>query len=296
MTEHELTPFRRGLSDEFVAWLSSGLGRRLLDLLVEHGLDVRLRNDYFNAYQAQCSLSKVEWRPRASTARLVVDRAYLEGSELLAFADRDKRPSFDVSDEFLELYARELRRIRKTVSQQYASPEGRWEERCVRANLEGTPFLVIDRQIQNARPPLRLDLLAVSADPQAPLLLAVEFKRGLDNRIQHVPRQLARYLRMLDPTGHGLGEDVADSYHRVCTQLRSLGFAAPGPALVQPGMPVAGLVALANYNLKSKLLGRALVAAGRVDRPICFCFLTARQLEIPPEREWFEAHVTSSAQ
>lgn len=108
MTQHEPTPFRRGLSDEFVAWLSSGLGRRLLDLLVEHGLDVRLRNNYFNAYEAQCSLAKVAWQPRRRTARLEIDRAYLEESELLRSAKSDKRLRFEVSERCLDPYAREL--------------------------------------------------------------------------------------------------------------------------------------------------------------------------------------------
>ena len=287
MMEHGLTPFWRGLSDEFVAWLNAGIGRQLLDLLVRHRLDVRLRNDYFNAYAAQCSLAKVEWLPRTRTARLVIDRAYLEGSELLAQAGDVKRPAFAVTDAFLERYTRDLSRIGKTVAQRYASPEGRWEERCVRANLEGSPFLVIDRQIANARPRLQLDVLAFSSDPKDPLLLAVEVKRDLDNRIQYVPEQLARYLRMLDPDGGGLREDVAASYRLVCTQLHSLGFTAPPPELVRPGISVAGLVALAKYSPRSKLLGRALEQARVLDRRVHFCFLSEDKVVLPRASQWF---------
>jgi hypothetical protein len=38
------------------------------------------------------------------------------------------------------------------------------------------------------------------------------FFDDLDNRIQHVGAQALKYVKMLDPTGHGLRADVACSY------------------------------------------------------------------------------------
>jgi hypothetical protein len=53
-------------------------------------------------------------------------------------------------------------------------------------------------------------------------------------------------------------------------------------------MNVIGLVALANYNPKSALLGRALEKAGTVDRRIHFCFLGTNGV-VPPSSRWFVA-------
>jgi hypothetical protein len=269
-----------------MAWLSSDTGRHLLGLFDQLQLDVRLRNNYFNAYRAQSSVAKVSWQNRSRIARVEIDRAYLVDTDLIP--DDRKIQKFDVSEDFLELYERELPRIRSTVDKHYASPEGEWEAKCVRANLKRPTFRIVDRQIVNSRPPLRLDVLAISTEDDAPAVLATELKRDLDSRIQHVPVQLARYLDMLDPDGRGLREDVAESYRQVCEQLRALGRSAPDPSLIQPGMEVIGLVALANYNPKSALLGRALEKAGKLERRIYFCFLGTNGI-VPAPSRWFVA-------
>ena len=240
----------------------------------------------FNAYRAQSSVARVRWQLGKKNARVEIDRAYLKGTKLLL--DDDKIQKFEVSEAFLNQYEKELPKIRSIVDKQYASPEGLWEAKCVRANLEGTLFQVIDRQIVNSTPPLRLDMLAVSMDSGHPAILATELKRDLDARIQHVPRQLDGYLDMLDPAGQGLRTDVANSYRHVCEQLRSLGFVAPDPSLIRPGMEVIGLVALANYNPKSALLGRALEESGMLARPIHFCFVGPSGV-MPPASRWFVA-------
>jgi hypothetical protein len=286
MTAHELTPFRRGLSPGFMDWLAGDVGCRLLALFDRFQLDVRLRNNYLNAYRAQSSVARVRWLSGKRIARVEIDRAYLERTRLLL--NNKKIQKFDVSDEFLDLYERELPRIRSTVDNHYASPEGVWEAKCMRANRERSSFQIVDRQIANSRPPLRLDVLAVSTEGEAPAVLATELKRDLDSRIQHVPVQLARYLDMLDPGGRGLRGDVAESYRLVCEQLRTLGRNAPDPRLIHPGMDVIGLVALANYNPKSALLGRALEKAGALERRIHFCFLGTNGV-VPPSSRWFVA-------
>lgn len=157
----------------------------------------------------------------------------------------------------------------------------------MQANLEGTPLVVIDRQIVNGRPRVKLDMLALTVDRGEPTLVAVELKRGLDNRIQQVAEQALKYVKMLDPTGAGLRADVARSYRDVCEQLRALGFKSCDPALIRAWMRVVGLVALADYNPRSRLLGRALKAARRLDRPIAFCQLTGDRLTLPPSSQWF---------
>jgi len=279
-------PFWRGLSDEFMAWLDGGSGRRLLKLFAKHDLDVRLRDDSFNAYRAQASVARIEWRSRKRAPQLEIARAYLADTRLLS--DGSQGQVFDVSDEFLDSYEQNLPQILKTIDAEYASPEGLWEAKCIQANSSGAPFRIVDRQVVNPGQPSRLDLLAFSTNRERPTALAIELKRDLDNRIQDVPVQLARYLDMLDPDGSGLRSDVAESYFLVCEQLKALGRTAPDPGLVQTNMDVIGVVALANYNPKSELLGRALESAGQLARQIHFCFLNEQGV-LPPKSHWFVA-------
>jgi hypothetical protein len=281
------TPFARGLSDEFLGWLSRGSGRRLLDAFVARELDVRLRGDYLNAYAAGRSIARVEWKPRLRAPVLKIHRKYLvEAAQLIASGSGDYR-AIDLSGGECEEYCRSLPGILRAAAR-HAGQEEKWEELCIRRNLEGTPLVVIDRQIANGRPLVRLDLLAVSTPPESPALVAVELKRGLDNRIQHVANQTLQYVRMLDPTGEGLRDDVASCYRVVCQQLRDLGFRTCSPEVIRAKMPVLGLVALAQYDKpKSQLLPRALAEAGRLERSIRFCYLTGDQPTLPGSGDWF---------
>ncbi len=287
------TPFRRGLSEEFFGWLRTGPGQALVDVFKRHDLDVRLRGNYLNAYDAQCSLARVQWNGRSHTASLAIHKAYIQDSLLARQenlnSERNSYARFAATAELVGRYADAFPEIRTLVSERYVKPEGKWEEECSRANLEGTPLLVMDRQIVSGRPPARLDVLAVGGAESTPFMVAVELKRDLDNRIQHVPGQTAKYLRMLDPEGAGLRDDVARSYVDVCRQLRALGFKAPDPGLVRTGMRVAGLVALANYKEKSELLARAFAEARKLDREIRFCKLGKHDLVLPDEVEWISA-------
>jgi hypothetical protein len=281
------TAFKRGLSEDLIKWLTTAPGRVLCAAFAEHKLDVRLRGDYLNAYRAECSVAKVEWQGVLKRAVLSIHWKYLANTpELLTSPKRGEYCYLALSAEHTKTYCSSLPMILRAV-EDYIGEEGRWEQRCVEANLEGTPLLVIDRQIVNGRPLIKLDILAVAPGTSGATLVAVELKRDLDNRIQDVPKQALKYVEMLDPDGFGLRADIAASYADVCRQLRMLGFKACDPALIRPGMRVVGLVGLANYNEKSRLLGRAREAASHLDRPIRFCRLDGDQLTLPPESEWF---------
>ena len=287
------TLFRRGLSEDFFTWLQAGPGHELLRIFRRHDLDVRLRGNYLNAYDAQCSLAKLQWNSQSHTASLAIHKAYLQPSQGSPLGrqpnlntEKNRYARFSATPDVVAAYAEALPAIRELVTARYVKPEGKWEEECCNANLEGTPLLVIDRQIVSGKPAVRLDVLAIGGADSTPFMVAVELKRDLDNNIKHVAEQTAKYLRMLDPDGTGLRTDIAHSHMDVCTQLRALGFPAPDPELVRPGMRVAGLVALANYNEKSNLLAMAFGAARRLDREIRFCRISDTDLVLPPEAEW----------
>jgi hypothetical protein len=157
----------------------------------------------------------------------------------------------------------------------------------VRANTQGTPLVIVDRQVRRPGDPdqSRLDLVAVTTD-QAPMLVAIELKRETDPRIQEVPEQLHRYLEMLDPRGEGLAADVAEAYGTACAQMTALGRPGPDPKLLRAGMPVRGLLILADYNPKSKLLARARVCARGLPRPMLLWMMENRDLPVPVPQEW----------
>ena len=285
MTESS-TPFARGLSRELLAWAIGAEGRTLIDAFREHGLDVRLRGDYFNAYRANCSVAKVSWLRRKKRPRLEIHRKYLIDAPLLSAKGRGDSVGLDLSTTDAEAYRSSLPAILGAIKK-HIGEEGRWEQRTIESNLVGTPLLVIDRQIVNGRPRVELDILAVAVTADKPALVAIELKRDLDNRIQHVAAQALKYVKMLDPDGAGLRADIASSYRTVCQQLRDLGLNACAPDFIQSGMPVVGLVALANYNSKSRLLDRAIEAARLLDRPIRFCHLDGDDPRLPAPSEWF---------
>jgi hypothetical protein len=277
-------PFARGLSDAFMVWLGTARGRTLLELFRDDCFDIRLRENYFNVYEAQCSLARVEWVAGSETARLVVNRKYLAGTTLQTDGPDDYE-AFDVNDDFVGQYGELLPALRRTACELHGD-EGLLEAKCLRDNRTGTPLLAFDRQIILPGRRDRLDVLAVAADRSRPLMVAVELKRGLNNDIQGVAAQTLKYMEMLDPDGAGLRPDVARAYQRVCSQLRVLGWEAPDPTLITPGMPVGGLAGLADYNAKSKLLGRAEAAAKNLVRPVGFCHLDMAKLVLPDPATW----------
>jgi hypothetical protein len=301
------TYFKRHLSDWLLTFLTKGMGKALIDAFKINELDIRLRGDYVNAYAVGNSLAKIE-RVRQS-ARLSLSRKYLKGIELpdqvkpreRLPAQVAKKPRANVTialnKNSIDAYVRALPSI-KANAQKYAKPEARWEERCIRANIGGCPQEVLDRQIakgdltktlaagRKRRGAIRLDVLTVLAEPDRGVV-AVELKRDLDGRIQHVARQLIKYLEFLDPNGEGLSEEIAASYQQAAGQSRALGLSAPSAKAISAGVPVYGLIGLANYNPRSKLLERAKKNAGSLPRNLYYCFINeGSDQELPPRTEW----------
>jgi hypothetical protein len=272
-----------------MAWLDTDTGRALRAAFRDDGLDIRLRDDYFNVYEAQCAVARVEWRGGGpGTCQLKVHEAYLRGGALQSSGPVGRYESFVVTDAFVSDYVRCLPDLRKRAAERHGH-EGRLEAKCLKANLVGTPLLVFDRQVAMAGLPDRIDVLAASADRARPLLVAVELKRGLNNDIQSVAAQTLKYMELLDPDGRGLRLDIALAYARVCAQMLALGLRAPDPSLIKPGMAVAGLAALAEYSAESRLLQRAQSDAPTRLRPVGFCQLDMSHPVLPDPEVWMPA-------
>ena len=293
--------FERHLAAPFFSFLKDGLGKPLMEAFKANGLDVRLRGNYLNAYSVGNSLAKVEGR--RDGARLYLHRKFVVGVDLprritkrRPNLEEDDYVDFDLDAGSVDAYIASLPRIKRNA-EDYATPEAKWEDDCVRVNVRGRHQVVLDRQIAKAmaggpapgktrRGAVRLDVLSVLEPPDRGVV-AVEIKRDLDPRIQEVPTQIFRYLEFLDPSCDGLDPEIAGSYQIACDQLEALGLQGPPRSLVEPKLPVFGLLVLANYNENSALLDRARRRARELPREIHFCFMDTEGPPLLPRRsEW----------
>ena len=269
--------FARWLSGAFRKKLGSGIGAPLLNALTT--LDLRIRDNAVNFYAADTSVLRV------ADKRIRVHRKFLEGCDLAGATKKDYvELPFDAAT--VERLLPQLPSIVRNAGQ-YAGKEGLHEDALVKANLGEGAVVMLDRQIQKPGDAMqsRLDIVAVTAPP-SPMLVAIELKQGLDPRIQDVPKQLHRYVEMLDPEGTGLSKEFARAYATACLQLVALRRPAPPPGLIKAGMPVRGLLVLADYNPKSELLSRARECARGLARPLFFLETVDCQRPLPPPSEW----------
>ena len=276
--------FNRGLCADFLAELTTGSSASMIHVCRQAGLDVRLRDDYLNAYAAGRSVARLVWR---RGVQLEVHRKYVQvdafpGVPRVARGDYDV---FTVTPLLIAQFADQLVQIRR-ASDAHVRVEELSEERLLRDNVGAGPLVCVDRQVGVPGTRSYVDVVGVlEGDP--PSLILVELKRDLDKRIQEVPAQVARYLEIFSPAACGLRADVATSFARVSSQLRLLGFAAPAPHAFVEGMPVLGLVVLVRYNPRSALLGRAHALATGLPQPV-WLWIAAddQQLQVPHRVEW----------
>ena len=280
-----MTVFNRGLSEGLLERFEDGPCAVMLRACVGAGLDVRLRNEAVNLYFRGRSMARILGRKRRPT-KLEIHPKYLATDRIGRFAGRPSGSylAFDVDAAFAEDYVTDLDAMIR-LARAHVGEEENVELRLLEGNGAGAPVCCFDRQIQVPGTRRTLDVVGVTTVGE-PVLVAIEVKRYPDNRIQEVPGQLHEYLEIFDPGREGLRADIARSYRKVCWQLRRLGLPAPEPARVTPGMPVAGLAVVSDYNPRSKLLPRAHALAERLDRPIYLWQPEPGKFAIPPPGRW----------
>lgn len=277
--------FDRGLCAEFLDDLKCGVSAPLLDACRDAGLDVRLRDDYLTAYSVGRAVTTLRWH--RSGVRFEVHRKYLSAEAFRGVARRVRGDTvvFPVTDDFAARFPVELPGLLHEAAE-YVKVEELCEATFLSQNAGDGPFACVDRQVGVPGTRSYVDVVGV-LDGERSALVLVELKRDLDNRIQTVPSQVARYLEIFSPGGEGLREDVARSFGVVASQLRDLGFAAPDPGAFDVGMPVLGLVVLVRYNPRSELLERAHRAAGDLAHPVWLWNAEDdEQLQVPPRPTW----------
>jgi hypothetical protein len=254
-------PFRRHLSESFLRDLCMSPVRTMLG---RHDLDVRLRADEVHVYADGSRLAGIK-RLRG-VLMLQVNRKYVAGSPVDALSPASTSGNYlryQIDDAFASIWNEALGTLIATARSVHRNPEGVVEAQVERANRYGPAFYVIDRQVQIPGLSGRLDVLGIAPalNGAGHVLIALEIKNALDNRIQRVGAQVCRYVDTLTSgIGHATGEMI-DSYAMALTQLRALGRVVPDSNWVVGEMSVAGAILLANYNVHSKLLSRAQATA-----------------------------------
>ena len=282
--------FKRGLSDEFLAELKHGRFSALLKTVAERWLDVQLRERYVDVYAGgRRVLMLAETRFRERRYRASIHRKYLSG---LALPDArsssagDPYAHFDASPDFVSAYVSSLDTVLGNAKA-YATPEAALEEQMIRqSRCPSSPVLFIDRQVQVHGIRRRADLIGVTIDPEAAArVVLVELKQGLDNRIQHLMDQMSAYRKTVAPQGR-LHCEVASSYRTVVAQKRELGLVPPAAAFPEGRPSVECLLVLADYNTKSKLLGRLRERARESSSGVKLILLEKDQYVLPPTDSW----------
>ena len=207
--------FHRHLSPELLGALEHGPLHQILLACRAVNADVRLRGREVHLYVRGNRIAALRL-DRKGQPLLELHPKYCANSALSLFPFRHEsgsRRRFDVTKEFVSVWSAAVRLICKAAESARSGPEGALEADLILANQGGTPGEIIDRQVQLPRASTRdrLDLLGVALDPTTghDSLVAIELKRGTDTRIQHLPSQVARYVRMLAPKGSVRAEIAA---------------------------------------------------------------------------------------
>jgi len=286
----EAVRFRRGLSDGFLAEIKAGRFSAILSAATSRCLDVQIREHYLDIYADGCCVLKLEERQSAPGSYWAsIHHKFLDGVSLADDQGSRARGSyvrFKASPAFIDTYVCSLDAILEN-SRRYVKPEAALEEQMIRqSRCPSSPVLFIDRQVQVYGIRRRADLIGVTVDPEAAArVVLVELKQGLDNRIQHLMDQMGAYRKTVAPQGR-LHCEVASSYRTVVAQKRELGLVPPAAAFPEGRPSVECLLVLADYNTKSKLLGRLRERARESSFGVKLILLEKDQYVLPPTDSW----------
>ncbi len=286
----EAVRFSRGLSDGFLAEINAGRFSGVLHAAASRRLDVQIREHYLDIYADGCCVLKLEeGRSARGPYWASIHHKFLHGVSLADGQGARPRGSyrrFEASPHFIETYLRSLGAILEN-SGRYVKPEAALEEQMIgQSRCPSSPVLFVDRQVQVHGIRRRADLIGVTADPEAAArVVLVELKQGLDNRIQHLVDQMSEYRQIIAPQGR-LHCEVASSYRTVVAQKRELGLVPPAATFPGGRPSVDCLLVLANYNPKSRLLGRLRERARESSFGVKLILLEKDQYVLPSPESW----------
>lgn len=278
--------FARGLADDFVSELSAGYLQPLIGTAVNKQLDIQIRENSVDIYASgRCVLNLAHSR-KHGTYKAKVHNKYLNGIPLPVSpnitSDNYCRFAFDpaAAHWYLAGIDQIIANAITTVK-----PEAATEEKLIQASLLAeSPLIFLDRQVQLHGVQKRMDLIGLALHPE-PKIFLTELKQGLDNRIQNTIDQIDSYYNLIAPGGH-LREDVYVSYANVITQKKKLGLMPSGISMPTNRPVVEPLIVLYDFNERSKLLNRLVVAAKYHALPVRLVLLPKGGFVLPPLSDW----------
>lgn len=283
-------PFRRELAPEF---FQAALERPLSDILrscKDHEADVRLHGSHIRVYARGNRVIAIRLDGQRRQV-CEIHHAYCQPPVALATSPskctaRDLQ--FILTHEFAETWIANFPAICAQAERAKRGPEGYWEAKVIQENRSDAPVTILDRQVQIPRSGKgrRLDLLGVSVLKGDDILVAAELKQGNDTRIKDLAEQVERYVKMLSGDGGGLSPQIANSYQVVAAQMTQLGLDAPKPERLRPGMPVVGLIAIAERNQQSQLLSMARQKATTSRLRMYWTDINEAHCRLAPPEEW----------
>lgn len=280
-----LLGLNRGLAEEFVGDLMTGPLARIVDTAKAQGLDLQVREDYINLYDRGLSLLELRHQRRGAY-RAKIHVKFLRDVHLPGELRRDgSYATLDANGSFVERYCEAVGAISANANP-YAADEASAEQVLVRDSLgPDSAMVIIDRQLQLHGIPRRADVIGLTREPQ-PRFIIGEVKCGLNNDIQEIPAQLEPYYRMLTDADGRLTTNATDVYCRVVEQKQLLGVLPADVRFPAERPLVECLAILCDYNPRSRLLGRARVAAGSCGFIIHLVQPQGPDYSVPPLNEW----------
>lgn len=248
--------FRRFLSRPLLEAACNGALREVLAAIPE-SCDVRIRDNEIHVYARG---NRIAMRLSRKGPILELHVKYVGGTALRECANLRPGGSlarYLVDHHFSQLWEASVVGVLRAAENARRGPEGAVEAAVVTANRDNPNFEIIDRQVQLPGIRRRVDVLGIAPGRDGDVLVALEIKNRLDNRIQVVGQQVSEYVRILTRRTGGVADDIASSYATALPQLKALGRSAPNAGRIRDGMPVIGAILLAHYNHRSRLLDRA---------------------------------------
>ena len=241
--------FRRGLSASFLAALKTGGDLHpVIEGALAHGLDLGVRQNYFNLYSGRNSVLKLRQIQRKSEFEVHIHEAYRPPASVAAKRSgkyRVQRFAATAATAWAKAFHAALPALLE-AAKEFDKPEGATEFALAVAH-RNAPLTVIDRQVQLGDiPDSRVDAFAVLDEGRGPRVLLLELKAGERLDVAAVVEQVDRYRTFYEVDGR-LREDVATCLQQVWTQKAAMGFVgAPTPGLDLSRLRVEYLVALSS--------------------------------------------------
>lgn len=197
----------------------------LIDRILQSGFeyDLQLRNNYFNLYYKGNSLGKVSYRRRNGDYRIDIHHKFVDDQIKKRFKHRKQGTYlvFELLEEELPSFysERNLRIMSQKVKQIYFQEEVTFEQMIMTDNVNRKDFIIIDRQIVEAR--VRMDLLAlVKKEDSDYQFCVIEVKLGNNPEPrERIINQLKGYVALIEKHF----KECKEGYEKNFEQKKELG-------------------------------------------------------------------------